>query len=127
MALNPYKLAIKTGGDTVSTEQIVSRMYGIINKSSTDKIVTVMLTVEDLNNGQIVFVDSKEEVDKDTYAIYLAAIPADTSEIQIHGETANQDTSSVDLSDVSMTGAIDRAVALKNGEKHEVVLKIKLK
>lgn len=119
VALNPYKLAIKTGDDTVSTEQIVSRMYGIINKSSTDKIVTVTLTVEDLNNGQIVFVDSKEEVeqaDKDTYAIYLAAIPADASEIQIHGEAANQDTSSADLSDVSMTGATDSAVALKSGE-----------
>lgn len=119
VALNPYKLAIKTGDDTVSTEQIVSRMYGIINKSSTDKVVTVTLTVEDLNNGQIVFVDSKEEVeqaDKDTYAVYLAAIPADANEIQIHGEAANQDTSSADLSDVSMTGAMDSAVALKNGE-----------
>ena len=51
----------------------MARNYGIINKSTLDKIVTVTLVVEDQNDGKITFVDSKEAVmnaDKDTYAVW---------------------------------------------------------
>lgn len=119
VALNPYQMEIRINDTEVSTDQIVSKKYGIINKSSTDQIVTVTLTVEDLNEDQIVFVDSEEAVqsaDEDTYAVYLAAVPADESGIQIGGESADLDTSSYDLSDVDMTGTKDHAIALKEGD-----------
>lgn len=118
VALNPYGFPVKTGEDAVSTEQVVSRNYGIINKSSTDKIVTVTFTVEDLNEGKIVFADSADAVanaDKDTYAVYLAAVPAKNGEIKVDGADINKDTTAAALSDVSMTGAENKAVALQTG------------
>ena len=74
------------GNGSVSTDQVLSRKYGIVNKSSTDKIVTINLTVEDLNKDKITFVDSPEEVqraDKDTYAVYLALVPADGNKVTV--------------------------------------------
>lgn len=125
VALNPYELAVKTGKNEVSTDQVVSRKYGILNKSSTDKIVRITLEVEDLNEGKIVFVDSPEEAweaDKDTYAIYLAAVPADDSGVLISGENADCDTTAAELSDVEMNGAMDSALALKEGKNTLSVL-----
>lgn len=119
VALNPYELAVRTGEDEVSTEQVVSRNYGILNKSSTDKIVSVTFVVEDLNGGEIVFVDSAEEAweaDEDTYAVYLAAVPADDSGIWIDGEPVDCDTTAAELSDVEMKGAMDSALPLGEGE-----------
>lgn len=119
VALNPYELAIKTGENEVSIDQVVSRKYGILNKSSTDKIVSITFVVEDLNEGKIVFVDSAEEAQEaevDVYAVYLAAVPADDSGVWIGGENADCDTTAIDLSDVEMNGAMDRALALKEGE-----------
>ena len=40
VALNPYELPIKTGDEIISTAQVVSRKYGMVNKSSTDKLGT---------------------------------------------------------------------------------------
>lgn len=119
VALNPYGLAIKTGENEVSIDQVVSRKYGILNKSSTDKIVSITFVVEDLNEGKIVFVDSAEEAQEaeaDMYAVYLAAVPADDSGVWIGGKNADCDTTAMDLSDVEMNGAMDRALALKEGE-----------
>lgn len=119
VALNPYELAVRTGEDEVSAEQVVSRNYGILNKSSTDKIVSVTFVVEDLNGGEIVFVDSAEEAwgaDEDTYAVYLAAVPADDSGIWIDGESVDCDTTAAELSDVEMEGAMDSALPLGKGE-----------
>lgn len=119
VALNPYALAVKTGEDELSTDQVISRKYGILNKSSTDKIVRIDLEVEDLNGGKIVFVDSPEEAreaDEDTYAVYLAAVPADNTGIRINGENADCDTTAAELSDVEMNGAMDSALALKEGD-----------
>lgn len=119
VALNPYELAVRTGEDEISTEQVVSRNYGILNKSSTDKVVRVTFVVEDLNGGEIVFVDSAEEAweaDEDTYAVYLAAVPADDSGIWIDGEPVDCDTTAAELSDVEMEGAIDSALPLGEGE-----------
>lgn len=119
VALNPYELAVKTGEDDFSTEQVVSRNYGILNKSSTDKIVSITFELEDLNEGKIVFVDSAEEAreaDKDTYAVYLAVVPADDSGVWIHGESVDSDTTATDLSDVEMSGAMESALSLGEGE-----------
>lgn len=119
VALNPYQMEVRINDTEISTDQIVSKKYGIINKSSTDQIVTVTLTVEDLNEGKIVFVDSMEKAqnaDPDTYAVYLAAVPADESGIKVGGENVNQNTSASDLSDVDMTGVLEKAVAMKEGD-----------
>ncbi len=119
VALNPYQMPIRIDNTKVSAEQVVSRNYGIINKSSTDKLVTVTLTVEDLNEGRILFVDSAEEAQnagEDTYALYLAAVPADDSGIRVGGESADQNTSAAELSDVDMTAAEDRPLVLREGE-----------
>jgi len=121
VALNPYELPIRVNETTVSTNQVVARNYGIINKSTLDKIVTVSLVVEDQNDGKITFVDSEEAVmnaDKDTYAVYFTAVPADDSGIKTGSGNVdvNKDTTAAELADVSMTGAENSAVVLKKGD-----------
>lgn len=119
VALNPYELAIKTGTDTVSRRQVVSRNYGILNRSSTDQIVTVTIIVDDLNSNKITFVDSVDSVkdaDSDTYAIYLTMVPSDDNEIQIVSGSVDKDVSAESLSDVMMNGNEEHAVALHEGE-----------
>lgn len=119
MSLNPYEIPVSVEEGMVSTDQVISRNYGIINKSTTDKIVTVTLRVEDLNGDKITFVDSAEtaeSADKDTYAVYLSVIPADENGIKIGGMEANQDTNSSDLSNVEMSGAKEQRIALHEGE-----------
>lgn len=128
VALNPYELPIKVNETTVSTNQVVARNYGIINKSTLDKIVTVTIVVEDQNDGKITFVDSKEAVmnaDKDTYAVYFTAVPADDSGIKTGSGNVdvNKDTTGAELSDVSMTGAENSAVVLKEG-KNQIAFKL---
>lgn len=119
VALNPYELPVKTKNGTVSSAQVVSQNYGIVNKSTRDKVVTATFTIEDENAGKIVFVESKEEAlnaDKDTYAVYLSVVPADDTGVKVDGENADEDTSSEALSDVAMNKAGDHAVVLSEGE-----------
>lgn len=119
MSLNPYEMPIIVDDDHISTEQVVSRKYGVINKSSTDKIVTITFTVEDLNKDKITFVNSAEEArnaDEDVYAVYLSVIPANEEKIQIGGAEAGAETSSSALSDVEMGDAKGQAIALHAGE-----------
>ena len=119
MSLNPYELPIEVGEGNVSTEQVVSRQYGIINKSSTDKIVRITFLVEDLNGDKITFVDSADEAknaDEDTYAVYLTLIPADEGEVKVGGKDIDKDTSAAELSNVEMSGAEKQAIALHSGE-----------
>lgn len=119
IALNPYELPVKTGDETISTAQVVSRKYGILNKSSTDKIVTVTLTVDDLNKDMITFVDSAEaaeNADEGTYAVYLSVVPATDREVKISGNSADMDTTAEDLSDVTMDEAEDCSIALHTGD-----------
>ena len=128
VALNPYELPIRVNETTVSTNQVVARNYGIINKSTLDKIVTVTLVVEDQNDGKITFVDSKEAVmnaDKDTYAVYFTAVPADDSGIKTGSGNVdvNKDTTAAELADVYMTGAENSAVVLKEG-KNQIAFKL---
>ncbi len=121
VALNPYELPIKISSDTVSTAQVISQNYGIVNKSTRDKVVTTTLKIEDENAGKIVFAKSKEDVlkaDKDTYAVYLAMVPADATGIKINGFDVDKDTSAEVLTSVSMSKSEDNAIALQEGENN---------
>lgn len=118
LALNPYGLPIRIDKNTISTEQVISRMYGIVNKSSTDQIVTVSLTVEDRNGGKIIFVDSAEEAEnaeENVYAIYLEAVPANEEQILIDGKPVDSEVTGETLRKVEMTGVKEHAVALHDG------------
>lgn len=118
LALNPYGLSIRIGEEEVTTEQVISGNYGIVNKSSTDQIVTVSLTVEDMNEGELVFVDSAEEArnaEEGVYAVYLAAVPADQEEILVDGSPVDENTTGEALQNVKMTGAQEQAVTLYSG------------
>lgn len=120
VAFNPDGLDVTTQGSTTSDAQIVSKNYGIVNKSSKDKIVTVTLNVSD-QNDKITFVNTEEEVDnaaKDEYKVYLTAVAADPTEVKV-GSTpaaADKDTAATDLADVTMTAATAAAVPLSAGE-----------
>lgn len=119
VALNPYEMTVKTWDGDIVTDQVISREYGIINKSSMDKIVTITFVVEDLNSDKIVFVDSAEkarDAGADVYAIYLAVVPAGESEVLADGNEVNEDTTAEELSNVSMVEAEDHAIALHAGE-----------
>jgi len=119
VALNPYEMAVRTGENEFSTEQVVSRNYGIVNKSTRDKIVTVTLWVKDQNQGQIIFVNSEEEAqnaDKDVYAVYLGLIPAADGDIRVNGELLDKNTSAEAVADVEMNKADEKAVTLHEGE-----------
>ncbi len=118
LALNPYGFSIRMGEEEVTTEQVISGNYGIVNKSSTDQIVTVSLTVEDMNEGELVFVDSAEEArnaEEGVYAVYLAAVPADQEEILVDGSPVDGNTTGEVLQNVKMTGAQEHAVTLYSG------------
>lgn len=119
MAFNPEGLTVKTGS-TTSASQILSKNYGIINKSNKDKVITVSLTVADQNTDSgITFVDSAQDVtdaEDGEYKIHLTAIPADATEVKIGTASADKDTAATALNDVSMTGATAQAVTLKAGE-----------
>lgn len=118
LALNPYRLPVMTGEEEITTDQIISGTYGMVNKSSTDQIVTVTLLVEDYSGEELVFVDSAEEAEHagmNVYAIYLAAVPAGGEPILIDGEPVDKTVTGESLQNVKMTGAPDRAVTLYAG------------
>lgn len=122
VAFNPDELAVKVGSDN-PTDQILSKSYGIINKSTKDKIVTVELQVEDLNTGenQVTFVDTASDAtgaEAGEYAIYLAATPADATEVKIGNTSADKDTEIADVADVAMTKAAGKDVALYSGSNN---------
>lgn len=130
VAFNPEGLEVKTGtvsgGDAVtSTDQILSKTYGIINKSSKDKLITVTLNVKDLNGDSgITFVNSKQDVDdaaEGEYKIHLTLIPADDNEVKVATDSgtdsANHNTTATALNDVTMTpAAAGKEVTLMSGE-----------
>lgn len=121
VAFNPGRLAVKTGDGTTSTDQILSRNFGIINQSSKAKIVTVALNVEDKNtNSPIKFVGSADEVTNagmNEYAIYLEAVPADATEVQVGDTPASADnsTGAAALKNVTMTKSTTVVVPLSAG------------
>lgn len=126
VAFNPYGLNIRVGEDKVINRQVVSRNYGIINESTRDKLVTLVLTVEDLNDSLITFVDSAEaarNADEETFAIYLALVPADDGEIMINNQNPDKDITVEALTDVSMGLSAENALPLLAGE-NQVTFKL---
>lgn len=122
VAFNPDELAVKVGSDN-PTDQILSKSYGIVNKSTKDKIVTVELQIEDLNTGenQVTFVDSAADAtgaEAGEFAIYLAATPADATEVKIGSASADKDTETGDVADVTMAKATGKDVALYAGSNN---------
>jgi len=118
LALNPYSLPIRIGEDEVTTEQVISGTYGIVNKSSTDQIVKVSLMVEDRNDGMLVFTDSAEEAmnaDENVYAVYLAVVPADAEEVLIEDLPVDENVTGEALQNVRMNGVREQAVPLYAG------------
>ena len=124
VAFNPEGLTVKTDATNTSTDQILSKNYGILNKSNKDMVCRVALKITDKNTGdnKVEFVDSADEVTnaKDgEYKIHLTAVPADDTEVKV-GTTpasADKDTAAASLDDVTMTKAADtNAVTLKGGD-----------
>lgn len=119
VAFNPYGLNISVGEGRFYNGQVISKNYGIVNESNRDKLVTVAITVEDLNDGQITFVDSAEaarDADADILAIYLTLVPADDGEVTVNNQHLDKDITAGDLADVSMEKSTENAVALLAGE-----------
>lgn len=124
VAFNPEGLQVKTGDSTTSTDQILSRNYGMINKGNKDQIMTVTLTVADQNTGEkkVTFVDSAQGVADAAdgeYKIHLTVIPADSTEVKVGStpDSADGNTAPADLNNVTMTKATDdKAVTLAAGE-----------
>lgn len=122
VAFNPNGLDVdKDGGTTIVQDQIVSKNYGIINKSTKDKVITVSLKVEDLNEGKITFASNAADVTNaaaDDYVINLTAVPADATEVKVGSTPASADltTTGADLADASMTPATGKEKVLVEGE-----------
>lgn len=123
VAFNPGGLTIKTGtgASDTSTDQILSRNFGIINQSSKAKVVTVSLNIEDQNtDSPIKFVGSAADVtsaEMNDYAIYLEAVPADSTEVKV-GDTpaaADATTTADKLKNVTMTKSTSVTVPLSAG------------
>lgn len=121
MVFNPEERNVTVDSAT-STDQILARSFGILNKSSKDKVVTVELTVDSQNDGKVTFVEDEASVSDNSlgdYRIYLAAIPADGTEVKVNPTTpaaADKDTTGAALSKAVMTGADAQKVAMKEGK-----------
>lgn len=120
VAFNPDGLTVKTG-TTTSTDQVLSQSFGILNKSSKDKIVTVTLNVEDLNTDKIEFANTAAEVTnagKEDYVVYLVATPAGDSDIKVGTTPAaiTKAATATDLASVTMTKASGNDVVLGTGD-----------
>lgn len=132
VAFNPDGLSVDVDGDDTgdTTDQIVSKNYGIINKSSKDKMITVTLKVEDLNEDKISFVDAAtmtppappaspdmaSSISPDEYALNLQVVPADATGVTVGDNPADLTTTGADLVDVKMTAATSAAMDLMPGE-----------
>lgn len=116
LAFNPNNLPVtKKAGDT-STAQVVSLNYGIVQKSSQDKKITLNFKVIDENN-QIRFATNKEQVENaadGSYVFYLEAIPG--TNIKINDATPTKEVSSTELNDVEMTEDTSHAVNANGGK-----------
>lgn len=128
VAFNPQGLTVKVDDTgTTKTDQILSKNYGIINKSTSDKVITVKLTVEDQNtDSSIIFVNSAQDVEDaedGEFKIHLTAVPAAAStgaddKVKVGGNEADQNTTATALSDVTMPGANDKAVTMMSGDNY---------
>ncbi len=122
IVFNPDQLVVKTGESTTSTDQILSRNFGIVNQSSQDKIVSVNLAVEDLNKGEeneitfSVSANAASNAEEGEFALYLAAVPADTTPISLSANSVSANATPADLADVNMTKAVGKEMPLNAGD-----------
>lgn len=119
VAFNPNGLDVDIDGDNTkdTDSQIISLNYGIINKSTQDKVITVTLNVEDLNEDKITFGADVTSAAQDDYVISLKATPAnDTDEVKIGSASADKDTDGAALANVAMTAATGADQLLLAGE-----------
>lgn len=103
IAFNPNGAPITKKTGVTSTDQVVSLNYGILQKSSRDKTITVKFTVADENN-QIVFATNEEQVKNaadDSYVLYLQAVPG--TGIKVDNATPTPATTAAKLGDIEMT------------------------
>ncbi len=133
VALNPdgLNVTVSTTPSEATTSTVASKNYGIINKSSKDKLVKVGLSVTSTEATEsVTFVDTAAEATgaaKGEYKIYLEVVPADNTGVQIYDTqgTAGAPTTSTQpsaLAHVKMTKATS-TVPMKLGE-NEVAFKL---
>lgn len=118
VAFNPYGLEVRMDDDEVSTSQVLSKKYGIVNKSTKDVFVNVTFVVKDLNS-EITFVDSDEDAwnaEPDTYAVHLAVVPSEEGEVTIDDMEVGAEVTEGELADVDMFAADGRARTLYGGK-----------
>lgn len=117
VAFNPGGLSITNGSNAV-TDQIISKNYGIVNKSTKDKLVTVSLTVDGQNDDKIIFTDADGVTNATAgeYKINLRAVPADdAANVKIGSTDIDKTTTAAALADVAMTAASAGIVDLNAG------------
>lgn len=135
VAFNPDGLNVTvstaTNPTVTTTSTVASKNYGIINKSSKDKLVKVGLSVTSTEARESVsFVDTAAEAtgaEKGEYKIYLEVVPADGTDIQIYNasksaEAPTTSTQPSSLAHVQMTKATS-TVPMKLGD-NEVAFKL---
>lgn len=136
VAFNPDRLDITVSTATTpavtTTSTVASKNYGIINKSSKDKLVKVGLSVSSTEpNESVTFVSSRDaattDAEKGEYKIYLEVVPADTTAVQIYDSgTAKAPTTTTQpssLAHVSMTKSTSATVPMGLGD-NEVAFKL---
>lgn len=133
VALNPDGLNVTVSAtpSEATTSTVASKNYGIINKSSKDKLVKVGLSVTSTEATEsVTFVDTAAEATgaaKGEYKIYLEVVPADATGVQVYDAagSAGAPTTSTQpsaLAHVKMTKATS-TVPMKLGE-NEVAFKL---
>lgn len=96
VAFNPdgLNITVSTQPAVTTTSTIASKNYGIINKSSKDKLVKVGFNITSTEPTEsVTFVDTKDaattDAEKGEYKIYLEVVPADTTDVQIYDASGN--------------------------------------
>ena len=133
VALNPDGLNVTVSAtpSEATTSTVASKNYGIINKSSKDKLVKVGLSVTSTEATEsVTFVDTAAEATgaaKGEYKIYLEVVPADATGVQVYDAAGSAGapttyTQPSTLAHVKMTKATS-TVPMKLGE-NEVAFKL---
>lgn len=137
VAFNPDGLDITVSTATTpavtTTSTVASKNYGIINKSSKDKLVKVGLSVSSTEPREsVTFVNTKAaattDAEKGEYKIYLEVVPADATDVQIYdnnvAKAPTTTTTPSSLAHVKMEKAASTAtVPMKLGD-NEVAFKL---
>lgn len=141
VAFNPDGLEVTvstaTTPTTVTTSTVASKNYGIINKSSKDKLVKVGLKVSSTEpREKITFVNTAAmattDAKKGEYKIFLEAVPADATPVKVISGTTPANatattpttaTQPAKLAHVVMTKATTGTVPMQVGD-NEIAFKL---